>query len=59
MDPIGVIKAQTRVEKLKWTYMISRAALTKGSWNMRDELIDSIVVLPKEILQMFSVSVSI
>ena len=51
------LSSQNAVGVSKWADVLGRAALTNGSWKMQDRLIISIVLLSKEVSQIFSDSV--
>ena len=47
------LSSQNAVGVSKWADVLGRAALTNGSWKMQDRLIISIVLLSKEVSQIF------
>ena len=51
------LSSQNAVGVSKWADVLGRVALTNGSWKMQDRLIISIVLLSKEVSQIFSDSV--
>ena len=51
------LSSQNAVGVSKWADVLGRVTLTNGSWKMQDRLIISIVLLSKEVSQIFSDSV--